>query len=75
MKDIIAYMCFVICIVVLGALVLSRYESKQNTPIYGGDYQIQLDNDSIYIYDGERRVGACTWSNNKFDSILLIDNQ
>jgi len=40
------------------------------------DYQINLHNDTVWIYDGNRFVGKYTsnW-NNQMDTILLTDNQ
>lgn len=39
------------------------------------DYQIEVDSDSIYVWDGTREVGSAAWDTSKFDSILLRDNQ
>lgn len=39
------------------------------------DYQIEVDNDSIYLWDGTREVGSVPQGSNKFDSIILKDNQ
>jgi len=40
------------------------------------DYQINLHNDTVWIYDGNRFVGSyiSNW-NNQMDTILLTDNQ
>lgn len=38
------------------------------------DYQIEVDNDSIYVWDGTREVGSSAWGSGKFDSIILKDN-
>lgn len=39
------------------------------------DYQIEVDNDSIYVWDGTREVGSVPRDTSKLDSILLRDNQ
>lgn len=39
------------------------------------DYQIELDSDSMYIWDGTREAGAAAWSNGLIDSILLKDKK
>lgn len=40
------------------------------------DYQLELWNDTVWIYEGKRLVGRYTsnWKN-QFDSIILNDNQ
>lgn len=39
------------------------------------DYQIEIDQDSIYLYDGERFVGAVKGeSTGSLDSLMLKDN-
>lgn len=41
------------------------------------DYQIDICTDSIAIYDGQRLVSkyATDWKTDKFDSIILKDNE
>ena len=39
------------------------------------DYQIEVDNDSIYIWDGTREVGSASWGSGAFDSLILNDNR
>lgn len=41
------------------------------------DYQIETFNDSIIVYDGERKVGTANWSEQKYspiEDVLLMDN-
>lgn len=40
------------------------------------DYQIELHNDTVWLYDGDRQVGTyiSNWLN-QMDTILLEDNQ
>lgn len=38
------------------------------------DYQIEITNDSLFIYDGSRLVGSEAWDGSKLDSIFLKDN-
>lgn len=38
------------------------------------DYQIEITNDSLFVYDGSRLVGGEAWDNSKLDSIFLKDN-
>lgn len=45
-------------------------------PVNGRDYQIEVYNDTVWLYDGQRLVGSyiSTWKN-QMDTILLNDNQ
>ncbi len=37
------------------------------------EYQIEIDNDSFHVFDGERKVGSCSWEDNNIDSIISND--
>lgn len=39
------------------------------------DYQIELSKDSIYLFDGERKVGAIPFGDSPIDSVIMNDNQ
>ena len=47
---------------------------KKNTPQLH-EYQIDVDNDSIYLFDGNKYIGAAPWSDGKLDSLILNDNR
>lgn len=38
------------------------------------EYQIRLEIDSAYIYDGTRLVGSCKHGQDGIDSLILLDN-
>lgn len=76
-------MKYLILTALLLSIVLFMYKIKQRkdhepevTKGLLRDYQIEVDNDSIYIYDVDRRVGATQWHDNQsVDSIIEKDNQ
>jgi len=39
------------------------------------DYQIEVTQDSIYVFDGDRKVGAVAFGNTPIDSLIMMDNQ
>lgn len=45
---------------------------KSHAPLQ--EYQIRLEMDSAYIYDGDRLVGSCKHGKDGIDSVLFIDN-
>jgi hypothetical protein len=84
MKVIPILIGFIACWLIVNAMNnLSLFkEKKENAPIKSKvnvvngnlEYQITLDNDSIYVYDNLRKVGSVAWGTNKLDSLLLKDN-
>lgn len=39
-------------------------------------YQVEIDDDSMYIFDGARKVGSMNWARiPAIDTIFLIDNE
>jgi hypothetical protein len=38
------------------------------------EYQIRLEMDSTYIYDGSRLVGSCEHGKDGIDSVIVLDN-
>jgi hypothetical protein len=38
------------------------------------EYQIRLEMDSAYIYDGSRLVGSCEHGKDGIDSVIVLDN-
>lgn len=59
-------------VVVSSLIMLISGKRKQVKP---REYQIEIDMDSIHIFDGNRRVGAVPWDDGKVDSVILYDNQ
>lgn len=59
--------CFVS---ILGVGFIIGHETKDTQ-----EYQIRLEMDSAYIYDGSRLVGVTPHGNDGIDSILLNDNR
>lgn len=55
---------------ILGFGFMIGHETK-NTQ----EYQIRLELDSAYIYDGSRLVGVTPHGNDGIDSVLLLDNR
>lgn len=51
------------------------YHGETSSKYRPREYQIEINNDSILVYDGERFVGGCEWGGGKIDSIFLKDNQ
>jgi len=39
------------------------------------DYQIEVTQDSIYLFDGDRKVGAVPFGNTPIDSLIMKDNE
>lgn len=39
------------------------------------DYQIEVTQDSIYVFDGQRGVGALPFGNTPIDSLIMKDNE
>lgn len=71
---IILFLCLVTAIVITINIHDDRTPEEALKP-WLRDYQIELDNDSMYIWDGTREVGSAAWSNGLIDSILLNDNR
>lgn len=40
-----------------------------------GDYQLYIDNDSIYLYDDNRKVGVFPWDSSKLSFAIMDDNR
>lgn len=45
----------------------------QNTPAH--EYQIEVEPDSIFLFDKDRLIGSVKHSDNPLDSLLAVDNQ
>ena len=71
----------VVIFVVFTALSILHYceatYQKKNSPSYRGDYQIDVDNDSIYIMDGVREVGRfkLEYDADPLGTMILEDNK
>ena len=53
--------------IVIGTLI----EHVEHPP---QEYQIRLEMDSAYIYDGTRLVGSCEHGKDGIDSVIVLDN-
>lgn len=38
------------------------------------DYQLEVTQDSIYLFDGDSKVGAIPFGNSPIDSVIMNDN-
>ena len=68
------YILFAIGCIMIGFGIGSAYaESKQ---INAREYQIRLEPDAAYLYDGNRLVGVVPYNDNAtgLDSLILADN-
>lgn len=64
-----------IMIILLVVTNIARKFKKPITPSLMREYQIELSNDSVYIYDGNRYVGSALWQDGcNIDSVFLKDN-
>lgn len=64
---------FCLLLAVLGSFVGSCNAKQVNVR----DYQLETYNDSIVIYDGNRKVGTAAWSekdHSEIECIILEDN-
>lgn len=63
-------------ILIILACLLFCLAGCKESHVQPRDYQIELTNDSLIIYDGSRRVGATKWEETPtaLDSIFLNDN-
>ena len=80
MKKKTNYTLLALFIPLMFALVASGFFSSCNdkeTPIPASlrDYQIGVVPDSIYLFDGDRKVGAVPFGNTPIDSLIMADNQ
>lgn len=53
-----------------GYQIFAMHSTKHNMQ----EYQIRLELDSAYIYDGNRLVGSCKYGSDGIDSVLFKDN-
>ncbi len=59
---------------VLGYLIGFNSNTSTNT-VNPRSYQIQCTQDSIYIYDGEKRIGTVDYDDSSnFSNLILNDN-
>lgn len=61
-------------ILLTGFIVIAKDNLSRKSPIKTGEYQLYLDQDSIYIYDNSRKVGAYSYDSSKIFKALLNDN-
>lgn len=75
MKILIFLLAFVSFILILILDGVERYvRAYEETVLPMRDYQIEIDNDSIYIFDENRHVGSAAWGDGQIDSVILKDN-
>lgn len=56
--------------------IISGKDKKAYLIVPGRDYQIELEEDSILVFDGHRHVGTIPmWDNSPLDSLLQKDNE
>lgn len=74
---VIASVILLVTIIVLSIIIenLITKEARPVTFVKSRDYQIELTKDSIFVYDGERYIGAVKHSDNPLDSLFAVDNQ
>jgi hypothetical protein len=73
----ISICAIVIAIIAIPIILLKHSKEKKQPPaqvITKGDYQLYLDNDSIYLYDNARRVGAFHYDSSVLSIAILDDN-
>ncbi len=61
-------------VIILTGVILLLPKCHEEIPVQARDYQIEVNNDSLYLFDGERKVGATVWGNSPLDSLILTDN-
>ena len=67
----------VVCtfLVLMGAFIILAPERTSYPRVNPRDYQLELTEDSIIVYDGNRLVGRALYDTSKLDSTILNDNK
>ncbi len=55
------------------ALVFIIVLSPKRPPLR--DYQLEIRQDSIFLYDGNKLIGTTEWDNNGIERMIELDNQ
>lgn len=71
MKTLMMIFGFCLGVLAMATISLLVIEPKH---VNHQEYQIRLELDSAYIYDGNRLVGSCKHGQDGIDSVLLMDN-
>ena len=49
--------------------------SSNKHTVHGKDYQLDIQNDTVYVYDNSRLVGKCAWdSDYTLEDVIANDN-
>lgn len=62
-------------LVISSAVYLGIKIGEYNYKCPPSDYQLDVHEDSIHVWDGKRFIGSVVFDNSKLDSLILKDNE